>query len=94
MDFVSDGAGVEIGSAMYPSFGKYFMPELNDVYNQDVVLDQQKHQVGYITIFIGIVNRSSEHEFVDTFIDGADDMVGVILVVAIARGARIRLKVI
>ena len=36
MDFVSDGAGVEIGSAMYPSFGKYFMPELNDVYNQDV----------------------------------------------------------
>lgn len=36
MDFVSDGAGVEVGSAMYPAFGKYYMPELNDVYNQDV----------------------------------------------------------
>jgi peptide/nickel transport system substrate-binding protein len=35
MDFVSDGAGTEIGSAMFPSFGKYFMPELNDTYNTD-----------------------------------------------------------
>ena len=42
-----------------------------------------------MTIVIGIVNRSSEHEFVDTFIDGADDMVGVILVIAIARGASV-----
>ena len=30
-----------------------------------------------------------EHELVDTFIDGADDMVGVILVIAIARGASV-----
>lgn len=36
MDFVSNGKGTEIGSSMFPSFGKYFMPELNDVYNQDV----------------------------------------------------------
>jgi peptide/nickel transport system substrate-binding protein len=35
MDFVSDGAGTEIGSAMFPSFSKYFMPELNDTYNTD-----------------------------------------------------------
>ncbi|MCR5670791.1 MAG: ABC transporter substrate-binding protein [Butyrivibrio sp.] len=35
MDFVSDGEGVEIGSAMYPAFTKYFMPELNDTYNYD-----------------------------------------------------------
>ena len=36
MDFVSDGAGTEIGSAMYPSFTKYYDPALNDTYNQDV----------------------------------------------------------
>ena len=35
MDYVSDGAGTEIGSAMFPSFTKYFMPELNDTYNTD-----------------------------------------------------------
>ena len=42
-----------------------------------------------MTIVIGVVNGMSEHEFVDTFIDGADDMVGVILVIAIARGASV-----
>ena len=42
-----------------------------------------------MTIIIGIVNRKSETSFVDTFVDGADDMVGVILVIAIARGASV-----
>ena len=42
-----------------------------------------------MTIIIGVINRTSEHDFVDTFIDGADDMVGVILVIAIARGASV-----
>ena len=42
-----------------------------------------------MTIVIGVLNGMSEHELVDTFIDGADDMVGVILVVAIARGASV-----
>ncbi len=42
-----------------------------------------------MTIVIGVVNKMKEGEFVDTFIDGADDMVGVILVIAIARGASI-----
>ena len=42
-----------------------------------------------MTIVIGVVNKTSEHDFVDTFIDGADDMVGVILVIAIARGASV-----
>jgi peptide/nickel transport system substrate-binding protein len=36
MNFVSDGRGVEVGSAMFPNFTKYFMPELNDTYNQDL----------------------------------------------------------
>ena len=42
-----------------------------------------------MTIVIGIVNGMNENELVDTFIDGADDMVGVILVIAIARGASV-----
>ncbi|WP_022776989.1 ABC transporter substrate-binding protein [Butyrivibrio sp. AE3009] len=36
MGFVSDGLGKEVGSAMFPGFTKYFMPELNDTYNQDI----------------------------------------------------------
>ncbi len=35
MDFVSDGEGSALGSSMYPSFSKYFMPELNDLYATD-----------------------------------------------------------
>ena len=36
MDYAFEGRGSEIGSSMFPSFGKYFMPELNDTYNQDI----------------------------------------------------------
>ena len=36
MDFVSDGKGTEIGSSMFPSFGKYYDASLNDTYNQDI----------------------------------------------------------
>lgn len=36
MQMVSDGKGAEIASSMFPSFEKYFMKELNDVYNQDI----------------------------------------------------------
>ena len=42
-----------------------------------------------MTIVIGFINHMNEHEFVETFIDGADDMVGVILVIALARGASV-----
>ncbi len=45
-----------------------------------------------MTIVIGVVNRYSEHDFVEMFIDGADDMVGVILVIAIARGASVLMQ--
>ena len=45
-----------------------------------------------MTIVIGIVNGYRESEIVDIFIDGADDMVGVILVIAIARGASILMQ--
>lgn len=36
MTFVSDGKGKEIGSSMFPAFGKYFDESLNDIYNQDI----------------------------------------------------------
>lgn len=42
-----------------------------------------------MAIIISIVNRFGEHGFVDAFVDGADDMVGVVLVIAIARGASV-----
>ena len=45
-----------------------------------------------MTIVIGIVNRYNEHKIIDVFIDGADDMVGVILVIAVARGASILMQ--
>ena len=45
-----------------------------------------------MSIIIGVINGMNEHELVDTFIDGADDMVGVILVIAIARGASVLMK--
>ena len=40
-------------------------------------------------IIISIINRQGEHGFVDAFIDGADDMIGVVLVIAVARGASV-----
>lgn len=45
-----------------------------------------------MSVVIGLVNRTGEKQFVDTFIDGADDMVGVILIVAIARGASVLMQ--
>lgn len=40
-----------------------------------------------ISIVIAIINNMGEKGFVDVFVDGADDMVGVMLIIAIARGA-------
>lgn len=45
-----------------------------------------------MSVVIGFVNRTGEKQFVDTFIDGADDMVGVILIIAIARGASVLMQ--
>ena len=41
------------------------------------------------SIIISLINRQGEHGFIDTFIDGADDMIGVVLVIAVARGASV-----
>ena len=42
-----------------------------------------------MSIIIGIVNGFGESGIVDAFVDGADDMIGVILVIAVARGATV-----
>ena len=42
-----------------------------------------------MAIIISIVNGFGEKGFVDVFIDGADDMIGVIFVVAVARGVSV-----
>lgn len=36
LDMVADGKGTIIGSSMFPAFEKYYMPELADLYPQDV----------------------------------------------------------
>lgn len=68
MDFVSDGAGFEIGSAMFPSFGKYFDESLNDTYNQDI--DKAKEllaQAGYPDGFSFTITVPSNYtQHVDT----------------------------
>ncbi len=46
-----------------------------------------------MAIIIGIVNKMGEKGIVDTFVDGADDMVGVILIIALARGASVLMGV-
>ena len=46
-----------------------------------------------MSIIISIVNGYGEKDFVDTFVDGADDMIGVILVIAVARGASVLMSV-
>lgn len=33
---VSNGKGTPIASSIFPAFGKYFMPELNDLYKKDI----------------------------------------------------------
>lgn len=42
-----------------------------------------------VSIVISLINREGERSYVDTFVDGADDMIGVVLVIAIARGASV-----
>ncbi len=46
-----------------------------------------------MSIVIGIINGMGEDGIVDAFVDGADDMVGVILVIAVARGASVLMNV-
>ena len=42
-----------------------------------------------VTILLCVINGFSEKETVDTFLDGADDMIGVILIIGVARGVSV-----
>ncbi len=62
-DLTFDGKGTEIGSSMYPAFGKYYMPELADVYNQD--LDKAKElmkEAGYENGFSMTITVPSNYQ--------------------------------
>lgn len=46
-----------------------------------------------MSILIGIINRLGEKGIVDSFVSGAGDMIGVILIIAVARGASVLMSV-
>jgi peptide/nickel transport system substrate-binding protein len=68
LDFVSDGHGSKIGSSMFPSFGKYYVEDLNNYYTRD--LDKAKEllkEAGYengFTFTITVPSNYTQH--VDT----------------------------
>lgn len=68
IDFVCDGAGVPTGTSMYPAFKKYFVPELAEVYQQNI--DKAKQllaEAGYpngFTMTIAVPGNYEQH--VDT----------------------------
>ena len=46
-----------------------------------------------MAIIIGIINRFKEKEIVNTFVEGASDMISVVLIIAVARGASVLMSV-
>ena len=45
-----------------------------------------------MAVIIAIVNRTSENDFVNTFINGTKDMMSVVLIIAVARGASVLMQ--
>ncbi len=45
-----------------------------------------------MSIVIAVINRTSENEFVNTFVDGTKDMMSVVLIIAVARGASVLMQ--
>ena len=45
-----------------------------------------------MAIIIGIVGKLKEHELVEAFIEGASDILSVVLIIAVARGASVLMK--
>jgi len=68
MDFVSDGKGTKTGSSMFPAFGKYYMPELNDTYTTDIEKAKELlAEAGYPDGFsFSITVASNYQQHVDT----------------------------
>lgn len=67
-DAVSNGKGTPVGSAMYPAYGKYYLPELNDAYPTN--LDKAKEllaEAGYPDGFdLEITVPANYRQHVDT----------------------------
>lgn len=48
MDLNANGKGTQVGSSMFPAFGKYYMEELNDLYETDIAKAKELlAQAGY-----------------------------------------------
>lgn len=45
-----------------------------------------------MSIIISFINGYKEHEFIDTFIEGTKDMMSVVLIIAVARGASVLMQ--
>ena len=68
MDMIADGKGTAIGSSMFPAFGKYYVPELADMYPQDVTKAKELlAEAGYPDGFdMTITVPSNYQQHVDT----------------------------
>ena len=63
IDLAFDGKGTELGSSMFPAFGKYFVAEINDVY--DVDLEKAKAllaEAGYADGFTFTIKVPSNYQ--------------------------------
>lgn len=68
IDFVCNGAGIATGTSMYPAYTKYFMPELAEVYTQNIekakqLLTEAGHPNGF-EMTITVPSNYAQH--VDT----------------------------
>ncbi len=79
IDFVCDGAGVPVGTSMYPAQKQYFLPELAETYQQD--LEKAKAlltEAGYPDGFeMTITVPSNYQQHVDTGLVLADQLSAV-----------------
>lgn len=68
MDLLADGRGTALGSSIYPAFGKYFIPELVDYYQQDIEKAKQLlAEAGYENGFeMTVTVPSDKQPHVDT----------------------------
>lgn len=69
------GLGLVLGKSMVP-FGAWYFPEITMLF---IVM----------AVVVAFVYRMKESEFISAFLEGASDMIGVAIVVAVARGIQV-----